>query len=315
MESDKVYRILDIYTHLLDAKELNKRELANIYNVDERTIQRDISDIKGYMTDRASKTGSPFNLKYKRSINRYVIENINYSKLDNSEILGICKILLASRAFKKDEMYNILDKLIDSCSTKENSTFIKYLISNEKFHYVELKHKKSFLDTMWQLAKAIESQKQIEVNYFSMYDNKNKNRKLMPLAILFSEYYFYLIAYINREDEDLSNKNIDDMMPIIYRIDRINKLKILDEYYKIPYKDKFEEGEFRKRIQFMQGGKLQKIKFKYNTTQIEAAEDRLPTAKFTKQDDGTYIVEAKVYGRGIQMWLRSQGDLIKEIYN
>ena len=41
-------------------------------------------------------------------------------------------------------------------------------------------------------------------------------------------------------------------------------------------KDRFEKGEFRKRIQFMQGGKLEKIKFKYKGNYLEAILDRLP---------------------------------------
>ena len=52
-----------------------------------------------------------------------------------------------------------------------------------------------------------------------------------------------------------------DAYPTIYRIDRIKQYKVLDERFRIPYANKFEEGEFRKRIQFMYGGKLQKVRF------------------------------------------------------
>lgn len=68
---------------------------------------------------------------------------------------------------------------------------------------------------------------------------------------------------------------IDDAFPTIYRIDRIAGYKVLDEHFKIPYSDRFEEGEFRKRVQFMYGGKLQKIKFRYKGGSIEAVLDRL----------------------------------------
>ena len=36
----KVYRILDIYSKLLHGDILNKKEMANLYNVNEKTIQR-----------------------------------------------------------------------------------------------------------------------------------------------------------------------------------------------------------------------------------------------------------------------------------
>lgn len=63
------------------------------------------------------------------------------------------------------------------------------------------------------------------------------------------------------------------------------------------YKDRFEEGEFRKRVQFMYGGKLERIKFKYTGPSIESVLDRLPTAEIVAQDDEGWIVEAEVWKR------------------
>ena len=42
----------------------------------------------------------------------------------------------------------------------------------------------------------------------------------------------------------------------------VSKLQ-LDEKFKVSYANRFEEGEFRKRIQFMYAGKLMTIKLKY----------------------------------------------------
>ena len=130
---------------------------------------------------------------------------------------------------------------------------------------------------------------------------------------MFSEYYFYLTAFID-DDKVRENFNVlNDSFPTIYRIDRIQSLKVLDETFHIPYKDRFEEGEFRKRIQFMYGGKLRKIKFEYTGYAVEAVLDRLPTAKIISEEDGKYVISAEVFGDGIDMWLRSQGDRIKMI--
>ena len=130
---------------------------------------------------------------------------------------------------------------------------------------------------------------------------------------MFSEYYFYITAFI--DDEKLREKFdiINDSFPTIYRIDRIKKIEILDEDMYIPYANRFQEGEFRKRVQFMYGGKLQKIKFKYNGADIDAILDRLPTAQILSEEDGVYTVQAEVFGKGIDMWIRSQGDVIEMI--
>ncbi len=56
----------------------------------------------------------------------------------------------------------------------------------------------------------------------------------------------------------------------------------------------------------MYGGKFQKVKFKYTGPDIDAILDRLPTAQIIDETDGEYIVSAKVFGKGIDMWLKSQ---------
>lgn len=83
------------------------------------------------------------------------------------------------------------------------------------------------------------------------------------------------------------------------------------EHFTRPYRSRFEEGEYRKRIQFMYGGKLRKIKFKYKGYSVDAVLDRLPTAKVVGEEDGKYMIEAEVFGNGIDMWLRSQGDMVE----
>lgn len=84
-------------------------------------------------------------------------------------------------------------------------------------------------------------------------------------------------------------------------------MQVLEEHFKIPYADRFEEGEFRKRIQFMYGGKLRKIRFRYQGKSVEAVLDRLPTARILSEEDGAYEMAAEVFGQGVDMWIRSQG--------
>jgi hypothetical protein len=63
----------------------------------------------------------------------------------------------------------------------------------------------------------------------------------------------------------------------------------------------------------MFGGKLRKVKFRYSGLSIESVLDRLPTAKVLEETEDGYIVEAEVFGDGIDMWLRSQGILISSL--
>ena len=88
---------------------------------------------------------------------------------------------------------------------------------------------------------------------------------------------------------------------------------MLDEHFHIPYSSRFEEGEFRKRVQFMYGGTLRKVKFRYLGNDLDSILDRLPTAQIISEEDGVYTLSAEVFGTGIDMWLRSQGDNVQVI--
>ena len=312
MNNGKVDRVLGIYTKLVKGNYINKAEEALNYGVNERSIQRDIDDIRNFYESKINEDGSIQKLSYSRIEKGYHLEKIKKQSLSNGEILAICKILLDSRAFTKKEMEDILRRLVSCCTPRSSEKLVNELILNEMYHYVELRHKKSVIDDIWILGEAIKKSKYIKINY-ERSDELVVNRKVQPVAIMFSEYYFYLTAFI--EDKELKNNFdvINDSFPTIYRIDRIKDLKVLNENFHIPYKDRFEEGEFRKRIQFMYGGKLQKLKFKYKGNDIEAVLDRLPTAKILNQKDGEYLVVAEVFGTGIDMWIRSQGERVEVV--
>ena len=136
------------------------------------------------------------------------------------------------------------------------------------------------------------------------------DRILKPVGIMVSEYYFYLTAFIDNINRQETFREPNDPFPTIYRIDRIQSFTVLDATFRVPYKDRFEEGEFRKRIQFMYGGKLRKIRFRYTGPNVEAVLDRLPTAFIEQKTEDGFILNAEVFGDGIDMWIRSQGDYI-----
>ncbi len=312
LKGDRIARVLSIYTKLLDGKIVNKTIEARKYGVNERTIQRDIDDIRNFFDEDIERAGYLRSIVYDRTEKGYRIEQVNRMKLSNDEILAVCKILLDSRAFTKREMIDMLDRLVSCCSPKEDSKMVKELISNEEFHYIELHHKTEFLGKMWDIGIAIRNCCYIDMDYYRTKDRAVVNRKVKPVAIMLSEYYFYLTAFIDDKDEAREDFDVlNDSFPTIYRIDRIRKMKVLDEKFHIPYSSRFEEGEFRKRIQFMYGGKLKKVTFRYTGVDIDAILDRLPTATVLDENNGTYMVSAEVFVSGIDMWLRSQGDNVE----
>lgn len=302
----KSARILDIYARLMAGQILNKASLAEEYGVTMRSIQRDIESLRFFLMEK----GLPQEIIYDRTVKGYRMVNSVPAGLSNSEILAVCKILLESRSLRRDEMHPILDKLVECAVPQEQRRAVKELIANEKLHYMEPHHGKSILNGLWDMGQAVKEHRVMEIQYERMKEPKLVMRRVQPVGIMFSEYYFYLTAFL----EDKSHfENPDDLFPTIYRIDRIQSFKVLNERFRVPYSERFEEGEFRKRVQFMYGGKLQRIRFRYTGPSLEAVLDRLPTSEVISEDSEGWTVEAEVFGKGIDMWLRSQGSIIKII--
>lgn len=295
---NKSFRLLNIFERLNRGESVNKDNLASEYNVSLKTIQRDIDDIRAYLSETHFNE-SEISIKYDKGKNSYYLVRLEREWMTNEEALSICKILLESRAFKKNEIMNLTDKLIMQISPTDRNV-IREIIGSELVNYVPLQHGKPLMNTIWEISKHIISQNIISFRY-TRQDGTSSIKSVKPVSVMFSEFYFYLVAF--SEGKEITH-------PIIYRIDRMENLKFTGEKFSIPYRDRFSDGEFRKRIQFMYSGDLKRVTFEYSGV-LEAILDRLPTAKVINEKDGVYTITAESYGDGIYMWLRSQGDLVK----
>lgn len=305
-------RLMSMYAQLAEGKALYKSQEAVKYNCSLRSIQRDIDDLRSFFANQSETTGVVQELIYDRKLNAYRLVPPLRNLLTNEETFAVLKVLLESRSLTKEELFPILEKLITCCVPPENRRQVTDLIANEQYHYVEPRHKKAILEKMWNLSAAIREHKEIQITY-TRQKGDDVSRVLKPVGIMFSEFYFYLVGFIDEKEqsEKVKFEVENDPFPTIYRIDRIKEYAVTDRHFNVPYQNRFEEGEFRKRVQFMYGGKLQKIKFWYKGPSVEAVLDRLPTAKVEQHDENGYLISAEVFGKGIDMWLRSQGDMVE----
>ena len=96
----------------------------------------------------------------------------------------------------------------------------------------------------------------LELDYQRLRGAETVRQTVEPVGILFSEYYFYLAAYLRGVDRKQIFENPEDPYPTIYRIDRICAFRATGEHFTPAYARRFQEGEFRRRVQFMYGGRL-----------------------------------------------------------
>ena len=305
-------RILEIYQDLLDNKEVDIDVKSEKFGVDKKTIKRDLTAVEEFLDTR-------YQLEIQKSKpNIYKLSRENAGRLTQTEVLAVCNILLNSRAFSKKEMKRLLDKIIEHNLDKEESKYVTALTGNEMHHYAELSTSKQiapedFLENMKNIAEAVVSQRKIEIEYKRNEDINSIKRKLCPLAIMFSEMYFYMAAKIeDKEIEEKLRRNYCSS-PAIYRLDRISSVKILDEHFTISEKDRFKIGEFKSKSKFMYGGNIRHITFDYTGTNKGMILDQIPTAKEMYTEGDTTRFRAEIIGDGPEMWLRLLKDTVKII--
>ncbi|MDT2882862.1 WYL domain-containing protein [Lactococcus lactis] len=292
IKNDKTSRVLRLNERLNKGEYLRKQEIEKEFDIPSKTFDRDIKFLREFYFETDEK------IVYDKTLNAYYLLS-EPKRFTKKEVYALCKILIESRAFNHYEFNALIDKLLRQCNIKESKEVSK-LIGNQRLHYIELKHGKDLINRIWEIATSVRNQNLISFEY-QRQDGTEKKHHVKPVGIVFSEFYFYLLAY----HLDANNDG-----PTIYRVDRVKNLLSDGEKFTIPYSEKFSESEFYKRILFMNTGELQHIRFKY-TGVLEALLDRIPTAKIEQEiAKGEWIIRAEAFGEGLMMWLRSQGERV-----
>ena len=296
--AQKKNRVLDIFYRAMKGENISVSKIASEYGVSTKSISRDINEIKNFLSDNRELVGNA-ELRYSSGSKSYYLEFENF--LLSKELLAITKMMVGCRAFSKMEILNLLAKL-KNFSSYHDKEVLEQLLAKEMYHYQEVNHDcKSVIDNLWQLTRCIHKKIEISVTYYKM-NRKLVERRIKPIAIMFTEYYFYLIAC--RSDEE-------EWKPLYYRVDRIINIVEHRTHFEIAENNDFDEGELRNKIQFMFPGEFRKIKFEYTGPSLQAILDRIPTAKVVDVKGNMKIIEAETYGSGINMFLLSQGKTIK----
>lgn len=294
----KKNRVLDIFYRAMKGENLSVAKIANEYEVSTKSISRDINDIKNFLSDNRELVGNT-ELQYSSSTKSYYLEFENF--LLSKELLVIMKIMVGCRAFSKIDILKLFTKLKNFVSYHDKG-ILDELLEKELYHYNEVNHDcKNVIDNIWQLTRCIHEKIEISVTYYKI-DRKLVERKIKPIAIMFSDYYFYLIAY---------HSDKDDWKPLYYRVDRIINIVKHRSHFTIDKNHDFDEGDLRNKIQFMFTGEFRNIKFEYTGPSVQAILDKIPTAKIVEINGNTKVIEAKTFGRGINMFLLSQGKMVK----
>ena len=298
MENTKLDRVLEIFFRGLRGEDLSIQKMADEYGVSTKSITRSINDLKIFLADHRELVGYT-ELKYSHQDHCYRLHMDEF--LSSKELFALVEVMIGARAFSKEELLALTGKL-KRFTTLEDRTRLNELIRKELYHYPEIKHDcESVQDNLWQLVNCIGEKKEISIDYYRM-DRKWVTHRLRPASVLFTDYYFYLIAFLA---EGKTEK------PYYFRVDRIRQITVHRKRFSTEDTPAFDEGLLRQRSLFMWPGELRTIRFEFTGPSVQAVLDKLPTAKIIEREGKKYLIEAQVYGDGIKMWLLSQGSWVK----
>ncbi|MBQ9983794.1 MAG: WYL domain-containing protein [Lachnospiraceae bacterium] len=243
----KVERIINLYSRLMEGEVINKNKEAFRFGVNERTILRDIDDIRAYLANDMDVSRQ---LVYDRSKWGYRLECDEQDKLTGKEILTVCKVFLESHALVKEELLPIVDKLLLCCASSEERKRAVALIANEKFHYENPKHEKLLGRILWDIAGAVYEHRLMQICYQNPLNHEVITKIIQPAGIVFSETSFYLTAYISEQDEIASstefeskeevNKSVEETtFSTVYCVNQIVEYEVLSQHFHVPYGKRF----------------------------------------------------------------------------
>ena len=294
MANFKQERVLEIFFRALRGEDISVQRLANEYGVSTKSISRSINDLKAFLAEHRELVGAA-ELEYSHKDKCYRLETDGF--LSSKELFATVEVLIGARAFSKKELLEITDKL-RRFTTVSDREKLNELIHKELYHYPQVHHDcQSVQDTLWQVMNCILDRREIAIEYYRM-DRTWVTHRLIPASVMFTDYYFYLIAFSTDADTDKA---------LYFRIDRIKN--IVKGAKNRPRSDipEFDEGLLRRRSLFMWPGKLRTVRFEFSGPSVQAVLDKLPTAEIISRDGTKCLIEAETYGDGIKLWLLSQG--------
>jgi len=218
-DNNRIFRIIKTIMLLNEPyKHWEAKDFAEYFEISERTFHRD----KKIMEE----LGVP--IYYDNHLKEYkILDNFRFKapNLDHKETEAV---LLAAKEYQnrsfpmKKELESGLAKVYNSLPEFLKNSMGSYIKNYEIISdpFVELEEHQQKFD---KLKKAINEEKKIQVNYYSMSSDQTTERKLDPYNLFFNNGAPYLYAFCHLRDGKR-----------IFRIDRIKELKITVENFKLP---------------------------------------------------------------------------------
>lgn len=244
---DKSTRVLILFYDLIQGKSINKRDFLERYKLNERSFERDMKTLRNFLMEIHLTSEIIFD----RKENTYYLSSWEKNKFTSVEVITLLKILLGTRALNKKEMQMIVNSIKSMLNPMEKKELL-FALYNEMGNYISPIHNKALLENIGYINNLIYQRYKIQIEYVKV-NGKVIQRDIIPVAYVFSDFYFYLIAFIDNTKYDY---------PAFFRIDRTRKIKSMNEKYDEKLYQQYNTGSMRNCLQFMYAGKLLTVKIR-----------------------------------------------------
>lgn len=207
---DKITRMLMLYSSLMNGEEINKTIFCFENDCSPRSFDRDIEDIRLFL----SESFSVFELNYNRKNNTYYIKGAKKQQLEVMEYLFIEKILQDAPVLRNDEFGVLKHHLL--MNTRDSSKMITPL-NKEYILYKPPEHNKALLKIHGDLELAIRNKKYIRMVYQDDIGTKHICDAI-PCVIRYKSGHLCFIGYIENES-----------MAFTIELERVYSFEILRE--------------------------------------------------------------------------------------
>lgn len=294
-KGNKSFRLMNIYERLQHGEHLSKSELASDYSVSEKTIQRDIDDIRAYLSE-THIYDRDISIKYDKTLNRYYLQDNSQSTLSSDEVLALYKILLENCSLPKEKLSEIIAKISCILPTADRQIINNDIVKNLQ-NYSPVNVPSDITLKVWEFTKYAQNNTAFLVSY--SFPNNGKHYYIVfPVAVIYSKNTFYLIAFTKENDK----------FPTIFNINEIISIKQLTAE-SIPNTDLEQIENFKKFLKENNTLELKEIKFEFKGN-IVWIMSKFPTAELMYEKNQIYTIRTLFCHDSTVEWLTSNGDII-----
>lgn len=220
-EDNKTGKMLALFDIMIHGHPLTKEQIATRFDVNARTANRYLAAIRQYLEEAEKEDGPRRELRYSREDRTYRIAEVENRFISKSELFAICKILLGGRTYSRKDLESLMNRLLQSAVLPEEQEEIKEFVKRELFDYLDPSHGKPDMDQLWEVAQAIKKHHVITFDYTKIGSAQGTPHRALPLGVVFSEYYFYVIA-LPFGDDHKPDPTVDTRT---YRLDRMSDVE------------------------------------------------------------------------------------------